>query len=150
MKSGKRILALIFCAVMLTVTAWLMTGCGAEKNQEEMDVPAEEATASAADGEVLGEGETHFALTVVDPEGQETAFEIHTNETTVGAALVNVGLIEGEDGPFGLYIKTVNGITVDYDENGRYWAFYVNDEYAMASVDLTEIQAGDSYLLKVE
>lgn len=66
------------------------------------------------------------------------------------AALVGVGLIEGGDGPYGLYIKTVNGITVDYDKNGKYWAFYVNDEYANASVDLTDIQEGDSYALKAE
>ena len=47
-------------------------------------------------------------------------------------------------------MKTVNGITADYDTDGVYWAFYVNDEYATSGVDVTEITEGDSYALKVE
>lgn len=148
MQNRKRWLAALLCAMMLMAAALVTAGCSADKGQE--TAAAEETTAPAEESAVLGEGETQFALTVVDPEGQKTAFEIHTDETTVGAALVGVGLIEGEDGPYGLYIKTVNGIIVDYDKDGKYWAFYVNDEYANASVDLADIQEGDSYALKAE
>ena len=66
----------------------------------------------------------------MDAEGKETVFEVKTDKTTVGEALVEEGLIVGEESEYGLYVKTVNGITVDYGTDGKYWAFYVNDEYA--------------------
>jgi len=57
----------------------------------------------------------------------------------VGAALIKEGLIEGEEGPYGLYVKVVNGITAIYEEDGSYWAFYEDGEYALAGVDQTQI-----------
>jgi len=59
----------------------------------------------------------------VDKEGSETQFEIHTEKETVGEALVELGLIAGEESEYGLYVKTVNGITADYDKDGVYWRF---------------------------
>ena len=68
----------------------------------------------------------------------------------VGEALQELNLIDGEEGEYGLFVKTVNGITADYDTDGVYWAFYVNGEYATSGVDVTQITEGDSYALKVE
>ena len=51
---------------------------------------------------------------------------------------------------YGLYVKEVNGITADYDVDGTYWAFYINDEYASTGVDSTNITEGDNYSFKVE
>ena len=59
-------------------------------------------------------------------------------------------MIEGEDGPYGLYVKTVNGITADYDKDGLYWAFYVDDAYAISGVDKTAIAEGGHYAFKGE
>ena len=59
-------------------------------------------------------------------------------------------MLSGDEGPYGLYVKTVNGITVDYDKDGKYWAFYVNGEYATSGVDTTEIADGVSYGFKAE
>ena len=64
--------------------------------------------------------------------------------------MLDVGLIAGEEGPYGLYVKTVNGITVDFDKDGKYWAFYVDNEYAMTGVDATDIKDDTSYAFKVE
>ena len=69
---------------------------------------------------------------------------------TVGAALLSLGLIAGEDSDYGLYVKTVNGVTVDYDADGKYWAFYVDGEYAATGVDSTDITAGATYTFKAE
>ena len=57
---------------------------------------------------------------------------------------------EGGPGAYGLYVKTVNGIKADYDKDKAYWAFYVNDSYAMSGVDSTEIKEGEVYSFKVE
>ena len=59
-------------------------------------------------------------------------------------------LLEGEEGPYGLYVKVVNGIRADYDKDKVYWAFYVDGDYAVSGVDVTEIQAGSEYALRVE
>ena len=68
----------------------------------------------------------------------------------VGAALLKLGVIAGEDSDYGLYVKTVNGETADYDKDGAYWAFYVNGEYAMTGVDYTAPEAGTTYGFHVE
>ena len=68
----------------------------------------------------------------------------------MGDALTELGLIDGEDSEYGLYVKTVDGITVDYDTDGKYWAFYVDGEYAQSGVDSTEVTAGSEYSFRVE
>lgn len=107
-------------------------------------------TAVYEDGAVIGEGETSFELTVVNMAGEEATFEVKTDKETVGEVLLDNGVIAGEDGQYGLYVKTVNGETVDYDKDGKYWAFYINGEYGMTGVDTTEIVEGDSYAFKAE
>ena len=86
----------------------------------------------------------------VDGEGKETLFEIHTDKTTVGEALLELELVAGEVQQYGLYIKSVNGITADFDVDKTYWAFYINDEYAQTGIDQTKIEEGTSYSLRVE
>lgn len=105
--------------------------------------------ACGAAGEAEGPKVT-FTITVVDEEGKETAFEIETTRTTVGDALLDEGLIEGEDSEYGMYIKSVNGILAEYETTGTYWAFYIDGEYAMTGVDQTKITEGTAYMLKVE
>lgn len=104
--------------------------------------PAPETT---SDANVLGEGATVFQFTVVDLEGNETAYEIHTDETTVGAALLAVELVSGDVGEYGLYVTSVNGITADWDADQTYWAFYIDGDYAMTGVDSTEIDPAAAY-----
>lgn len=94
---------------------------------------------------VLGEGATTFYFTVKDVDNTVTRFEIHTDKTTVGAALVELGLIAGDESDWGLYVTTVNGITADWDTEKAYWAFYIGEEYAQTGVDATEIVAGTTY-----
>lgn len=126
----------------------------AEATATDAKADAMEAATTDADTQtdvtVLGEGEKTFAFTVVDADGNETAFEIHTDGETVGEALLSLGVIAGDDGDYGLYVKEVNGITADYDVDGTYWAFYVNGEYASTGVDQTAVADGDSYSFKVE
>ena len=78
---------------------------------------------------------------------QKVTFTVKTDKDTVGAALLEHELIAGEEGPYGLYVKVVNGITADYDADQSYWAFYVNGEYATSGIELTEITEGTTYQL---
>ncbi|MBQ6814665.1 MAG: DUF4430 domain-containing protein [Lachnospiraceae bacterium] len=150
LKSSKRINSLLLCMMLIVAMAITMVGCGA-KDSGDSNQPSTKAQANEeAKIEVLGEGQTKFSFVVVDEDGNETAFEIHTDKTTVGEALLDVQLIEGETSEYGLYVKKVNGITADYDETKTYWAFYVNGEYAAAGVDATTIEDGATYSFKVE
>ena len=51
---------------------------------------------------------------------------------------------------YGLYVKTVNGITLDYDTDGMYWAFYINGEYVQTGVDATGVEDGAVYAFRAE
>lgn len=96
---------------------------------------------------IKGEGATSFYLTVKNVDNTVTKFQINTDASTVGEALLALELIAGEDSAYGLYINTVNGITADWDTEKAYWAFYIDGEYAMTGVDTTEIVAGTTYEL---
>ena len=91
----------------------------------------------------LGEGSKTFTF-VVQVEENIVTFTIHTDAETVGKALLDLGLIEGEDSQWGLYVKKVNGMLADYDVDGTYWAFYENGEYANG-VDATNVTDGYTY-----
>ena len=140
--SMRKLLSLVLVFVLIAAAA--LTGCSGK--------PAETTEAPQAGGAVteLGEGAKSFELTIVDKEGVTHAYLIHTDEEMVGLALVDLELIDGEAGPYGMYIKSVLGQVLDYETDGMYWAYYVNNEYALTGVDLTPITEGDSYQLKAE
>ena len=155
-RSNKKTLSLFLCIVLTVAMALFTTGCngntGNENQTQEQGSKnsSENQTDLYTDITVLGEGEKKFAFIVVDSEENETTFAIRTDKETVGEALLDLELISGEQGDYGLYVKTVNNITADYDKNGTYWAFYVNDEYATSGVDKTMITEGATYAFKVQ
>lgn len=99
---------------------------------------------------ILGEGEKMFYFSVFDSDGNERKAQIYTDCETVGDALIELDLIAGESSEYGLYVKSVDGITLDYAEDGKYWAFYVDQDYAMTGVDSTEIEYGMFYSFRAE
>ncbi len=153
----KRLFSRILCLVLTCISA-LAVGCTDNNRETPMagsgaaGTSGDQAETLSQDGGVtkLGNGKTVFKFTVVDGSGNEAVFEIATDKDTVGDALKEHGLLEGEDGPYGLYVKKVSGITADYDKTGTYWAFYENGEYAMAGVDKTKAVSGAAYSFKVE
>lgn len=149
-KSSKRIISWLLCMMLMVAMAFTTVGCGTKDNGGNHQTSTEARGLTENENTVLGEGQTKFAFVVVDKDGNETSFEIHTDKTIVGEALLEVDLIAGETSEYGLYVKTVNGITADYDVNQTYWAFYVNGEYATAGVDATTIEEGATYSFKVE
>ena len=130
--SLKKLLSMILCVVLVAAMALFATGC--------MENGTEEAT-----GESVS-----FTVIVVDLEGKETTYEIATTAATVGEALMAEGLLAGEEGPYGLYIKEVAGIPLDWDTDGKYWAVYVDGEYALSGVDSLAVTKGAVYTFKPE
>ena len=140
--------------VLMVAMALFAGGCGGETGNGQSASAKTEQSAevqTAADGQTeLGEGNSQFTFNVVDKDGVETQFIIHTDKETVGEALLELELIAGDESEYGLYVKTVNGITADYDTDGTYWAFYIDDEYAPTGVDATAVTEGAVYAFKVE
>ena len=139
----KKLLSLILCMMLIVAMAFCTTACGGKKTDE---IPSE----ALNNANVMGEGATEFIFAVTDTDGEVTTYEIHTDKKTVGEALLELEIIDGEVGDYGLYVKTVNGVTLDYDKDGKYWAFYVNGEYAQTGVDSTDVEEGATYSFKAE
>lgn len=170
-----RLLSLLLCVVLIAAMALTTVGCGTDKNngdasatvtetgnQEKPETPDSGAPESATDPAAesgttdpsapieKGTGATTFTFVVTLADGATTTYTIHTDKKTVGAALLELELIAGEESTYGLYVKTVQGVTADYDTDKTYWAFYIDGEYAMTGVDQTDIKAGATYTFKIE
>ena len=146
-KIFKSSLSLLLSLALITAIA-LTTGCN--DNKETPKTSDTSVSESQKEIVVKGDGKTKFSFSVTDKDGKTTDFEINTDKTIVGEALQELGLIEGDESEFGLFVKKVNGITADFDIDKTYWAFYVNGSYASSGVDTTEIKEGESYAFKVE
>ena len=145
----KRLLCVLLCMVLIAAAALYMVGCNNKKTDTDDSNVKTEASTQVTSPTEKGEGKKQFDFVVVDGEGKETKFVIKTDKETVGEALLDVKLIAGEVQQYGLYVKTVNGITADYDVDQTYWAFYVDGEYASSGVDTTPIEEGKVYSFKV-
>ena len=125
-----KILSFILCFVLVAAIALLAVGCN--------------------DNKTVGAGDAQFTFTVTHADGTEKTFTVKTDKTVVGDALTDEGLISGTEGPYGLMVETVDGETVKYEDDGKYWAFYIDGEYAMTGVDSTDINPDATYSFKVE
>lgn len=92
----------------------------------------------------FGEGAKTVKVKVI-AEDKSVTFTVKTDAKTLGEALLAHGLIAGDMGDYGLYIKFVNGIRADYDLDQRYWNFTKNGEYMMTGADMTDIADGECY-----
>ena len=148
-KNGlNKLLALLLALVMVLALA----ACGnkAQDNGGAGDDANVVTDGTVAAGATVGKGATAFTVEVAQLDGTSITFTVNTDKATVGEALLELGIVAGDDTEYGLYVKTVNGVTLDYDADGAYWAFYINGEYAMTGVDATNIEAGATYALKAE
>ena len=144
----RRILSLVVATVLLAAMVLGATSCG-KPDAEESTTTATSAI-EAPKPQEIGQGATSFTFEITHLDGSVKSFTVKTDAKTVGEALLGVGLIAGEEGPYGLYVKTVDGETVDYDTHKKYWAFYENGAMAMKGVDQTDVVAGSVYAFRAE
>ena len=81
----------------------------------------------------------------VSAEGQAITFVVRTDKEMLGDALLEHGLIAGDPGPYGLYVKRANGMLADYDVNKHYWSFSKNGTGLMTGVDMEPVEDGAHY-----
>ena len=140
-------MTILLSAVMVVSMAFSITACDKKEVSENIDP---ENTVVLKDNEIVGTGKTSFPLTIVDEEGNSIKITVKTDKEFLGDALIEAHLIAGENSEHGLYVKTVNGITVDYDKDQKYWALYIDGEYATKGIDAIKVKEETKYTLKVE
>ena len=136
-------LSKLFCIVLIVAMALCTIGCGTPSTPGY-------STDVIENGKTYGSGAKEFTYKVIDPDGNESTAIIKTDKNTVGEALLELNLIAGDQGEYGLYMTCVNNITLDWEKDAMYWALYVNGEYGLTGIELTEIENGAEYTLKAE
>lgn len=109
---------------------------------------SEAASSEVASSEAAGEEETAgsktITLTVVHGDGTSNDITVSTDAENLRDALEAEGLIDGEDGPYGMFVQTVDGETAD-DGQQEWWCLTKGGEMWNYGVDDTEIADGDVY-----
>jgi hypothetical protein len=131
----KSVVALLLCVLSI----FCLVACA-----DKVDAVGVWEDATYRSDKEFGEGSKTVQVEV-KVEEQSVTFTIHTDAKTLGEALLAHKLIEGEDGPYGLYVKKVNGMTADYDVNQRYWSFSKNGTNLMTGVDMEPVEDGAHY-----
>ena len=149
-----KIMASLVALALIAAMSLSLVSCNGETNantSESQSTQSVESAASQYDGVIkVGEGETKFTFIVTFSDGSAKTYDVSTGKKTVGEALVEEGLISGSDSQYGLMVDTVCGEKHDFNEDGTYWAFYIDGNYAMTGVDSTDVTAGSTYEFKVE
>jgi len=81
------------------------------------------------DGINIGTGAVTFRFQMTDADGDVTAWNVSTDETTVGAALYAVGLVDNT--AFATY---VNNVRADFNLDNAFWAFYYDGVMSMVGM----------------
>ena len=94
------------------------------------------------------EGSKTLTIEIVHGNGESKEFTIRTDAEYLGQALMEnekLGVI-GEDGPYGLYIKEVDGEKAS-DAEQTFWSVSLNGESLLVGADQQPIADGEHYEL---
>jgi len=90
--------------------------------------------------------EKRLTVVVVHKNGDSVEKSFVTAAENLADALLEQELAQGENGPYGLYIKTVDGETVD-DSKTEWWCLTKDGESVMTGAGETPIADGERYEL---
>lgn len=138
----------IFSLLLALVLAiGMFAGCAGNKepsSQQSSAVSANEP--SSQQGSDVSAAVTNITVKVVHKDGSEKEFPIAAQGETLREALEQEKLVEGEESEYGLFVKTVDGETVD-DGNQEWWCLTKGGETVNTGVDGVKIAEGDVYEL---
>lgn len=90
------------------------------------------------------EGEKTITVDVVLADGTTKSYEIKTTAEFLRGALEEKNLVAGTESEFGLFVLTVDGVTVD-DAKQEWWNFTKSGETLTTGIDTTTIMNGDHF-----
>lgn len=91
------------------------------------------------------EGAKAVTVEVTHADGSTAEFTYQTDLEYLGALLQQEGLISGSEGPYGLFVETVDGETVDYARDQSWWRLTCNGEDVTTGADAVVLHDGDRY-----
>lgn len=116
----------LFAVIALVIAATVMAGCWFLFKPES------------------SEGAKALTVLVTHGDGTTKTFTYQTDAEMLGEVLVAEGLIEGEAGPYGMYIKAVDGEPCD-EEKQQWWGYTKRGEMVNYGVDMCPIADGEQY-----
>ncbi len=125
MKNKKLIVALVALVAVIAIMAGIFVATRPEPNA----------------------GGKEITVTVVHKDGSEKVFEYATDAEYLGDVIVAEGLVNGEEGPYGLYFDTVDGEAAVWDVDQSYWSILIGEEYATVGADGIVLIDGGEYSL---
>ena len=127
----KKVKIIYALSVIALIAATLLTGCNRDENP-----PTSHYTF-----EIVSE-DAESSREIISQDEHVTTSHIKTSKTTVGEALLELGIIDGDDMEYGLMVKVVEELGAD---SNSYWEFQIDGDYAMTGVDSTEIEENVVY-----
>lgn len=94
-------------------------------------------------------GEKEISVLVVHGDQSEKNFVYETDAEYLGEVLLDASLIEGTEGPYGLFVTTVDGETAD-DSKQEWWCISKGGEMTQTSIDTTPIADQDQFELTLK
>ena len=95
----------------------------------------------------MGEtGAKTVTVQVIHSDGTSRDFTVETEEAYLGPVLVSEGVVEDNQGPYGLYFFTADGETADEGAQ-EWWKLTKDGEMVNTSADATPIADGDHFEL---
>ena len=91
-------------------------------------------------------GEKDLSIQVIHGDLSTRVFEITTSAEFLGDALTEHGIVQGEMGPYGLYILIADGETAD-EANQEWWCITRSGESLTTGASETPISNGETYEL---
>lgn len=134
----KNILNKSLCVVMIILMSAICFSC---KKEEKTGMWSD---ALYTENTTFGNGAKTFRVEV-KANDRSVTFTINTDKGNLEEALVEHKLVDGEKGPYGMYIKKVNGITADYDIDQSYWALSENGKPSATGASGAEIKGGEHF-----
>lgn len=95
------------------------------------------------------EGTKSISIQVVNSTGETKEYKFKTDVLYLRQAMDEAkekGLeYSGVESTYGLMVDTVNGEFAEFNTNGAYWSFYVNDAYCNCGIDTQPVNDGDVF-----
>ena len=92
------------------------------------------------------DGNKELTIQVIHGDLSSRTFEISTSAEYLAEALTENKIVQGEEGPYGLFILAADGETAD-ETNQEWWCITRSDESLTTGASETPIADGETYEL---
>lgn len=90
------------------------------------------------------DGTKNIKVEVIMAQGDSKTHDINTDQEYLRGALEEKNLVQGTETEMGLFIKTVDGYTVN-DDKQEWWSLSKNGDSLMTGIDTSVINDGDHF-----